>query len=70
MAPTWKVRLTRQPGTETERDERVPGLAVLRNAVKDDKGLKFTALLHHLMVDPLRECLYALKRKSTGSWAV
>ena len=40
------------------------GLAGVRKAAKEGKERKFTALLHHLTVDLLRESFYALKRKA------
>jgi len=40
------------------------GLAGVRKVAKENKGTKFTALLHHLTVDLLRESFYALKRKA------
>ena len=40
------------------------GLAGVRKAAKENRGMKFTALLHHLTVDLLREGFYALKRKA------
>jgi RNA-directed DNA polymerase len=36
----------------------------VRKAAKDNKEMKFTALLHHLTIDLLRESFYALKRKA------
>jgi RNA-directed DNA polymerase len=39
------------------------GLAGVRKAAKEDKG-KFTALLHHMTTDLLRESFYSLKRKA------
>jgi RNA-directed DNA polymerase len=36
----------------------------VRKAAKGNKEMKFTALLHHLTVDLLRESFYALKRKA------
>jgi group II intron reverse transcriptase/maturase len=36
----------------------------VRQAARRDKKMRFTALLHHLTVDRLRECFYALKRKA------
>jgi hypothetical protein len=30
--------------------------------------MKFTALLHHLNIDLLRESFYSLKRKSCAGW--
>jgi group II intron reverse transcriptase/maturase len=40
------------------------GLASVRKAARKDKKVRFTALLHHLTVDRLRESFYALKRKA------
>jgi len=38
------------------------GLAGVRRVAQEQPGTKFTALLHHLTVDLLRESFYALKR--------
>jgi hypothetical protein len=35
-----------------------------RKAARENKEMKFTALLHHLTVDLLRESFYSLKRKA------
>ena len=40
------------------------GLAGGRKAARENKEMKFTALLHHLTVDLLRESFYSLKRKA------
>src|SRR5437667_10679092 len=40
------------------------GLAGVRKAARENKEMKFTALLHHLTVDLLRERCYSLKRKA------
>jgi RNA-directed DNA polymerase len=40
------------------------GLAGVRKAAREHKEMKFTALLHHLTIDLLRESFYALKRKA------
>ncbi len=40
------------------------GLAGVRKAARGNKERKFTALLHHLTVDLLRESFYSLKRKA------
>src|SRR5438876_12272858 len=40
------------------------GLAGVRKAARNNKEMKFTALLHHLTVDLLRESFYSLKRKA------
>ena len=57
---------TRQPNTHpTQSGARVSqGLAGVRKAAKEHQEMKFTALLHHLTVDLLRESFYALKRKA------
>src|SRR6267142_1821982 len=55
-----------QPNTHpTQSGERVSqGLAGVRKVARDHKEMKFTALLHHLTVDLLRESFYSLKRKA------
>jgi len=55
-----------QPNTHpTQGGERVSqGLAGVRKAAGNNKEMKFTALLHHLTVDLLRESFYSLKRKA------
>jgi len=40
------------------------GLAGVRKAAREHKEMKFTALLHHLNIDLLRESFYSLKRKA------
>src|SRR5260370_4719948 len=40
------------------------GLASVRKAARENKEMKFTALLHHLTIDLLRESFYSLKRKA------
>ena len=40
------------------------GLASVRKAARDNKEMKFTALLHHLTIELLRESFYSLKRKA------
>jgi RNA-directed DNA polymerase len=56
----------RQPNTyPTQSGKGVSqGLADVRKAARDNKETKFTALLHHLTVDLLRESFYSLKRKA------
>jgi group II intron reverse transcriptase/maturase len=56
----------RQSNTHsTQSGKRVSqGLAGVRKAARDNKEMKFTALLHHLTVDLLRESFYSLKRKA------
>jgi RNA-directed DNA polymerase len=57
---------TPQPHTQpTQSGARVSqGLAGVRKAAREHQEMKFTALLHHLTVDLLRESFYALKRKA------
>ncbi len=40
------------------------GLDHVREAAKKDKKIRFTALLHHVTVDLLKDSFYALKRKA------
>src|SRR5262245_32308747 len=55
-----------QPSTHlTQSGDRVSqGLAGVRKAARENKEMRFTALLHHLTVDLLRESFYSLKRKA------
>src|SRR5713226_7264100 len=49
----------------TQSGDRVSqGLAGVRKAARDNKEMRFTALLHHLTIDLLRESFYSLKRKA------
>jgi group II intron reverse transcriptase/maturase len=56
----------RQPNTHpTPSGERVSqGLAGVRKAARENKEIRFTALLHHLTIELLRESFYSLKRKA------
>jgi RNA-directed DNA polymerase len=56
----------RQPNTyPTQSENHVSqGLAGVRKAAKENKEMKFTALLHHLTIELLRESFYSLKRKA------
>jgi len=40
------------------------GLAGVRKAARENKEMKYSALLHHLTVDLLRKSFYSLKRKA------
>ena len=55
-----------QPSTHPTRSGNhvSQGLAGVRKAAQDNRETKFTALLHHLTVDLLRESFYSLKRKA------
>ena len=50
----------RTPSRENGRS----GLERVREAARKDGKLKFTALLHHVSIDLLRESYYSLKRKA------
>jgi RNA-directed DNA polymerase len=56
----------RQPNTHSTQSENCvsQGLQGVRKAAREYKEMKFTALLHHLTTDLLRECFYSLKRKA------
>jgi hypothetical protein len=43
------------------------GLAGVRKAAREHKEMKFTALLHHLTVDLLRESVHEVSRRAVGS---
>jgi RNA-directed DNA polymerase len=51
--------------SSTQSETRVSqGLKGVRQAAKERKGERFTALLHHLTVELLRQSFYALKRRA------
>jgi hypothetical protein len=58
----------RPPNTHpTQSGERVSqGLAGVRKAARENKEMKFTALLHHLTIELLRKSFYSLKRKAAS----
>ncbi len=49
---------------DTERGQSVTGIGGVRQAAQIRKQERFTALLHHITVDLLKESFYALKRKA------
>jgi group II intron reverse transcriptase/maturase len=57
---------TRQPnpGRTPSRETRPSGLERVREAARKDGKLKFTALLHHVSIDLLRESYYSLKKQA------
>src|SRR5213595_2079724 len=57
---------TLQPRTSpTQSETSAPqALTGVRKAAREHKEMKFTALLHHLTVELLRESFYSLKRKA------
>jgi RNA-directed DNA polymerase len=58
----------RQPNTRpTQGGERVSqGLEGVRRAAQERRQEKFTALLHHLTIDLLRESFYSIKRSAAA----
>src|SRR5439155_14395753 len=59
------IRLGARPEITVQSGKGVcQGLAGVRKAARENKEMKFTALLHHLTVDLLRESFYSLKRKA------
>lgn len=58
---TGKPAACRTQGREQRASS---GLARVREAARRDKRAKFTALLHHVTVDLLRDSFYALKRNA------
>ena len=58
---------THQPNTyPTQSENRVSqGLTGVRKAARENKEMKFTALLHHMTIDLLRKSFYSLKRKAS-----
>jgi RNA-directed DNA polymerase len=57
---------TRQPNPyrTPSRESGPSGLQRVREAAKQDGKLKFTALLHHVSIDLLRESYYSLKKQA------
>jgi RNA-directed DNA polymerase len=52
------------PCRTPSRESGPSGLARVREAAKQDKQRKFTALLHHVSIDLLRESYHSLKKKA------
>ena len=57
---------TQQPnlGRTPSRESRPSGLERVREAARKDRKLKFTALLHHVSIDLLRESYFSLKKQA------
>ena len=54
--------------TSTQSETRVSqGLEGVRKAAKENKGTRFTALLHHMSADLLRESFLA--KAQSGTWS-
>ena len=63
--PLIKENILRSSTHSTQSETRVSHrLAGVRKAAREKKAMRFTALLHHLTVDRLRESFSALKRKA------
>ena len=52
------------PHRTPSRESGPSGLARVREAAKQDKKLRFTALLHHVSIDLLRESYHSLKKQA------
>jgi RNA-directed DNA polymerase len=52
------------PHRTPSRESGPSGLARVREAAKQDGKLKFTALLHHVSIDLLRESYHSLKNEA------
>ena len=57
---------TQQPnlGRTPSRESRPSGLERVREAARKDRKLKFTALLHHVSIDLLRDSYNSLKKQA------
>jgi hypothetical protein len=63
--PLIKENIHQSSTRPTQSGARVSqGLAGVRKAAKEHKEMKFTALLHHVTVDLLRDSFSSLKRKA------
>ena len=63
--PLIKENIHRSSTRPTQSGARVSqGLAGVRKAAREHKEMKFTALLHHVTVDLLRDSFSSLKRKA------
>ena len=64
MVPPHRRRRWREG--DRPRTSVSTGLRGVREAARRDKGVRFTALLHHVTVGRLREAFYALKRDAAS----
>ena len=62
--PTKGNTLPQAPCRTQSRVDGSSGLQRVREAARRDKRARFTALLHHVTVDLLRDSFYALKRQA------
>jgi hypothetical protein len=69
--PLIKENIHQSSTRPTQSGARVSqGLAGVRKAAREHKEMRFTALLHHVTVDLLRDSFSSLKRKgcTRGGW--
>src|SRR5262249_46475942 len=65
--PWTKENIDQSTTHSTQGGEHVSqGLAGVRRRAKESKRERFTALLHHLTVELLRDSFYALKREAAA----
>jgi group II intron reverse transcriptase/maturase len=62
--PTKENTQEPNPNRTLRRENGSSGLARVREAAKQDRKLKFTALLHHVSIDLLRESYDSLKKQA------
>src|SRR5262245_34676878 len=62
--PTEGNTLPQAPCRTQSRADGLSGLQRVREAARKDKRARFTALLHHVTVDLLRDSFFALKRQA------
>jgi RNA-directed DNA polymerase len=62
--PTKENTQGPNPCRTPSRGNGSSGLARVREAARKDKKLKFTALLHHVSIDLLRQSYYSLKKQA------
>jgi RNA-directed DNA polymerase len=65
---TLTKKNTEEPNSNRtrSREHEPSGLDRVRQAAKEDKGLRFTALLHHVNVDLLRSSYQSLKKEAAA----
>ena len=56
------------PCRTPSRESGPSGLDRVREAARKDGKLRFTALLHHVTVDLLRDSYYSLKNRRRREW--
>src|ERR1035441_9593689 len=65
--PLTKENMEEPNSYRTQRRESEPsGLDRVRQTARQDQGVRFTALLHHVSMDLLRSSYYSLKRQAAA----